>query len=110
MSLKQADMKAITASINTQTEFNKDTTGYIGLKVGYSYLVWDIQQDEAIESITSSSPLVGIQAGIEYKIDDSMSIVFGVDYTKYFHETQIPLDTLNTNSAYGINISLRFYQ
>jgi len=110
LSLKQADMKAITASINTQSNLGKDITGHIGVKAGYSYLVWDIPQDEAIQSITSSSPLVGVQAGIEYKFTDTVSLVLGADYTKYFHQTEIPNDVLNTSSAYGINISLKFYQ
>ena len=110
LSLKQADMKAITASINTESPLGKDVVGSIGLKVGFSYLVWDIQQDEAIESITSSSPLIGVQGGIEYKFSKSVSLIFGADYTKYFHKTQIPNDTLHTDSAYGFNISLKFYQ
>ena len=110
MALKQADMKAITTSINTETTLDEDVTGYIGIKAGFSYLVWDIQQDEAVESITSSSPLVGLQGGIEYKFSKDISLVVGADYTKYFHETQIPNDTLHTDGAYGFNLSLKFYQ
>ncbi len=110
MALKQADMKAITTSINTETTLDEDITAFIGIKAGFSYLVWDIQQDEAVESITSSSPLVGLQGGIEYKFSKDISLVVGADYTKYFHETQIPNDTLHTDSAYGFNISLKFYQ
>jgi hypothetical protein len=109
LQLKQSNLKNITTSINTQTNLSEDVSGYVGVKAGVSYFTWDIAQSEVAVSDTSTSPLFGIHAGIEYHFDEGISIVLDVEATKYFHETVIPGGTLTLDMGYGALIGFKFY-
>ena len=109
LQLKQANLKNINTSVNWQSNIDDDLDGFIGVKAGVSYLTWDITLDEASVSTTSTSPLFGIHAGLEYKIDEKTSIMLIGEYTRYSHKTQIPNGTLTLDSDAGVFIGFKFY-
>jgi len=110
LQLKQSNMMAITTSIQKRFEIDENIYFSLGLKGGVSYLNWDVALDEAVRAITSTSPLIGVEVGLEFMISDDIALVIGGNYTKYWHETSIPKGTLNTDSAYGIDFTVKFYK
>jgi hypothetical protein len=110
LQLKQAHLKNIVSSINIQRNLKEDVSGYIGLVGGVSYLTWDIPQHENSISHTSTSPLIGIRAGVEYHFDDGISATLSGSYYKYSHKTEVPNDTLTLNGGGAVYLGFKFYQ
>jgi len=101
-------------SINYQLA-NNLYNPYIGLSTGVSMLKWKIDpltssDTKDKESVTNG--FFGAQVGIEYYIQNNISIVAQSIYQEYFHNTKIVYDNKQTNIShdrrFGIGFGFRY--
>ena len=87
--LDEIDFDDYYVTLNYQ--FNHDLKPYLGVLLGRSYLHWNKDPLNSSQNIdnTSGSSLYGIQAGMEYKINDNISFIPKIMYSRTNHGTNL---------------------
>ncbi len=100
-----ADIDNIYLSVNYQYAdvFAKP---YIGALIGYSKLTWSEDPSVIIlnKDLTSEGATYGMQAGVEYNLNDDWAISGKYQFMKYDHTTDIRDGASNIEHTYGQNI------
>jgi opacity protein-like surface antigen len=85
---------------------------YVGILGGYSQLVWDERPHPVLpsEDLSSESAMYGIQAGMEYRLNDRWNLFAKYQYIVYDHTMDIKQggDIIDHNSANNILIGVRY--
>jgi hypothetical protein len=99
----------ITFTINYQLSY-KNTTPYVGLLIGNSFLSWkeDPIINASIRDTTSSSLFLGAEAGLIYTLTKKSSIVAKIQYIKYSHSTQINNEFFNHSKQTNFMIGVKY--
>lgn len=107
-----ADINNIYGSVNYQFS-KKGIQPFIGVLAGYSQLDWSKRPHVMFinEDLTSNSFIYGLQAGVEKKLNNKLSLFAKYQYLKYDHTIEIVNNTSNINHKSGQNllVGLRYF-